>query len=138
MAGAGRRALAAGATRRGTYLVLDGQEELRKALKSLNIEAIREAKPALADGASEIESGAKARVRVLSGKTRDSITTKFFDSGLTVNVGSGYFNARFEEFGTQHKSAKPFLFPAFESARSSIIARLSRALNTAIKRVDKV
>lgn len=118
------------------YIELEGQDELRAALKTLNIEAIREATAAIADSAREIEMGAKARVRVDEGKTRDSIDVRLKDSGLTASIGSGYFNARFEEMGTRNKAPHPFLWPAFESVRPHYLTRLEVALNTAGKNAE--
>lgn len=113
------------------HIELEGQEEFREALNRFEVGTIRELKLVVTDSARDIEGEAKARVRVDSGKTRDSIRIETKDSGLTAAIGSSYPNARFEEMGTVHKAAKPFLFPAFEVVRPKYLQRVAKAVDKA-------
>ncbi len=115
------------------YIELEGQEDVRKAFARLEFSALRGAKEAVDVSSDEIEREAKSRVAVLSGKTRDSITRRVRDFGLSATIGSGYFNARFEEQGTTRAPARPFLNPAFQLVRPKYLERLKRALGIAVK-----
>jgi HK97 gp10 family phage protein len=133
------------------YVELQGQQELRAALDRFDVEAIRASKEAVASSAREIEREAKMRapVRALvpdykisaakaaqspGFNVRDRIKTILRDAGLTATIGTGYFVARFVEFGTRKMSARPFLGPAFEVMRPKYLSRLHDALNRVIKR----
>lgn len=133
------------------YVELEGQEELRAALNHFDIEAIRASKVAVGQSALEIEREAKMRAPVRAivpdykisaakaaqapgSNVRDRIKTIIRDAGLTATIGTGYFVARFVEFGTSKMSAHPFLGPAFEVCRSKYLSRLSDALNRVIAR----
>jgi HK97 gp10 family phage protein len=151
----GRRRLLTGRdsrTGRSLYYVeLEGQEELRAALKNFNVEAIRASKDAIASSAREIEREAKMRAPVRAiipdypisvkksaeapgSNVRDRIRTIIRDAGLTATIGTAYFVARFVEFGTRKMSARPFMGPAFEVMRPKYLQRLRDALNTVIRK----
>lgn len=136
------------------YVELEGREELRAALDRFDVAAIREAKTAVAVSAQEIEREAKMRapVRALipdykisaakasqapGSNVRNRIKTILRDAGLTATIGTGYFVARFVEFGTRKMSARPFLGPAFEIMRPKYLQRLRDALNRAVSQVSK-
>jgi HK97 gp10 family phage protein len=119
------------ARRSKTYVEIEGQEDLRRAIAQLKFGALEEAKIVIADSADEIQQEAQARVPVLSGKTKRSIRTIIRDFGLNASIGTGYFLGRFIEQGTRSQPAKPFLNPAFELVRPKYLARLERALNKA-------
>lgn len=119
------------ARRSKTFVELEGQDDIRRAFARLEFAALREVKVVIVDSAEEIEREAKARVPVLSGKTKKSIKTIIRDAGLAATIGSGYFLARFIEQGTKKLAAKPFLNPAFQLVRPKYLARLEVALNTA-------
>ena len=75
--------------------------------------------------AEKVLKDAQERVHVISGATRDS--------GEVVKTGIGYdvmFSAAaiYEEYGTRHRPAHPFLTPASEAARSGYVEGLRRGL----------
>lgn len=132
------------------YVELEGQAELRAALDRFDVAAIREAKNGIAISAAEIQNEAKMRAPVraivpdypISAKkageapgsnVRDRIKTIIRDAGLTASIGTGFWVARFVEFGTRKMSARPFLGPAFEVVRPRYLARLRDALTRAAK-----
>lgn len=108
-------------------------EDLRRAFARLERGALREAKAAVKDAAWEMEGEALGRADWAdqSGRTRASIKTLFHDRGLTATIGSGYFKARFHEFGTINMVERPFLNPAFEVVRPKYLAAIAVALNKA-------
>ena len=114
-----------------TYVELEGQEGMRRAFARLRFGALQNVKAVIQGSAEKIEAGAKSRVRVLSGDTRDAIHTRYRDFGMMASIGSGDPNARSEEFGNAKKTGQPFLFPAFESERSHYLQGVESALNEA-------
>lgn len=47
------------------------------------------------------------------------------------------FYAGFYEFGTQHQPARPFMRPAFDSSKASMLSNVSRELNQGIQQAAK-
>lgn len=136
-----------------TYVELEGQDDLRAAMKNFEIAAIREAKNGIAASAAEIQQEAKMRAPVravvpdypISDKkaseapgsnVRNRIKTILRDSGLTASIGTYFHVARYVEFGTRKMSARPFLGPAFEVVRPKYLARLREALNRAAQEAN--
>jgi hypothetical protein len=130
--------------KRGTYMELDGQSELRQAFLSLNSNALAAAKGVIADSAARIEADAKARIRFedpdLNDKyehTRGTIRTTFRDFGLVASVGTGFFKGRLLEFGTRFMAAFPWLNPAYQQERPRYLANLSAAIGRAVEQASK-
>lgn len=119
--------------RRRTRVVLEGVDELRQAFAKLEFHALREAKAVVKESAEDMEGEAKGRAPVLTGTTRDAIKIIYRDGGLSATVGTKYFVARLQEFGTIHQPPQPFLNPAFEIVRPKYLTRLAVALNKAGK-----
>lgn len=136
------------------YVELEGQEELRAAIKDVNVIAIREAKAVIASSASEIEREAKSRAPVRAAvpdypisaakaaeapgsNVRNRIKTRLRDFGLTASIGTYHDIARFIEFGTRKMSARPFLGPAFEVVRNKYLARLREALTRTVQQGNR-
>lgn len=92
---------------------LDGLTEAKAALSQLP-EAFRETVAHTIElGVAIIEGEADARVPEESGALRASIGKAIRGDGLQATVGAGEHYARYVEFGTIHRSARPFLWPAF-------------------------
>ena len=111
-------------------------------------------RPALETGAQQIVATAKNYVAVDEGETRDSIRYQFGggdgDPDLTIEISAGGATvpqAWWLEFGvsphdnggkfkgTKHPgtNAAPFFYPAYRANKKSVKARISRAMNKAIK-----
>lgn len=123
------------ARRRGVHVEVEGVEDLRRAFAKLEVASLREAKAVVRESALDMEGEALGRAdwQDDTGDTRRSIKTIIRDGGLSATVGSGYFKARFHEFGTINMVARPFLTPAFEIVRPQYIERLAAALNKAAR-----
>lgn len=119
------------ARRSRTYVELAGQEGMRRAFVRLEFAALARVTEQIKNSAEVIERDAKAGVLVGEGTTRDSIRTIYRDKGTSASIGSGYFNARFIEQGTQREPAHPFLNPAFQHERPHFIQGVEDALNDA-------
>lgn len=61
-----------------------------------------------------IEAAAKARVHVITGTLRRSITTAISNGGLTASVGPSVEYGLYEELGSRGRGPHPFMRPAAE------------------------
>lgn len=113
-----------------------------------------EIKKAVATTAIKVESGAKKKIPVKSGRARSSISPKQYNKGFTYEIGARVHYAPYLEFGTgamvdvpngledyaaQFKGkgqkqvnipAKPFLFNTIEEERADHNKRLKEALKS--------
>mgnify|MGYP002781198879 CR=1 FL=1 len=100
-----------------------------KALRNIDkykVYAVNQVKEEIAYTALSVESDAKRRCPVKTGRLRASIKTLIASSGLGAIVGTPVEYAADVEFGSSSRKAKPYLFPAAESARAGFIARLKQ------------
>lgn len=72
--------------------------------------------------AIKVESGAKRRSPVDTGRLRSSITHELGHSGTIIeaHIGTNVNYAIFQELGTSRMRAHPFLRPALDDAKSAI------------------
>lgn len=87
-------------------------------------------------GAKKIGKGAKGR---LPGFLRASIARRRIRRGsaaLTIGVGPlrSAFYAMFQEFGTRHQPARPFMRPAFDAKAGEALQKIGEALGRGIDR----
>ena len=92
-------------------------------------------KDVLKDAAALVEKNAVAKVRVRTGKTRDSLGSMVERGGMRAHVGSNWMVSRFLEHGTVYHTAQPYLRPALDESRDDVRAMLSRAVKEAINKV---
>lgn len=78
-------------------------------------------------GAHDIEAGAKTRAPVDTGNLRNSITAEQL-TALAWMVYVGAYYGIYQEMGTYKMAAHPFLIPAFEAVRDSIVEAMHAAL----------
>ncbi len=85
---------------------------------------------ALRLGAESIEQDAKGRAPINTGRLRDAIHTERTGEGeYTVIAGDdGVFYGHLVELGTTRTPAHPFLIPALEARRSTVLASVNAAL----------
>jgi HK97 gp10 family phage protein len=76
-------------------------------------------------GRQAIASDARSRVHVDSGDLRDSIHV---DDEYIVAGDGDVFYGHYEEFGTVHSPAHPFMVPAAEANRDTVVALAAAAL----------
>lgn len=116
---------------------IDGMAELRRALVNVDAEGMRMVKREVARATLNIQTGAKERVAVDTGRLRNSIAIEFERDGLTGIVGTNVDYAPYQEFGTSVMPAHPFLFPAAEEEYPRFVERLRAALNEGLVRADR-
>lgn len=75
--------------------------------------------------AYEVEADAKGAAPVLTGNLRRSIHTVPLDP-THAQVGTDVEYAPYQEYGTRHIPAHPFLTPAIEHARAPFLAAVAR------------
>lgn len=66
-------------------------------------------------------SAAKRRAHVITGYLRDSITTQMVRPGHHKIVVGAHYGV-YEEYGTRHRPAHPFLRPAVQEVRAQFLA----------------
>ena len=103
-----------------TYKV-EGLDKLLRQLKELGPEIIEAAEAGLSEVAGDAKTEMQQRVRVDTGRLRDSIRVR--GEGMDLNVGPGdeeKDKALANEFGTRHMPAQPYVLPAAEQARKEM------------------
>jgi HK97 gp10 family phage protein len=117
-----------------------GVPEVQRALESLPDAVRREAAmQVLTEAAEPIAAAARSRAPVRTGKLRDSIVVSATAKGLairgsvagdaaTVFVGSTSSLAHFQEYGTAHHGAQPFMRPAFDAQGQAAARTIEREL----------
>lgn len=88
----------------------------------------------LEKSAAEIAASAKQRVRRQtpgSGALEEAVRFEYSDHGVRIMADTPY--ARFVEFGTRTRPARPFLLPAFRQHRRMLMDRLQNALEERLK-----
>lgn len=113
---------------------IEGLPRLRvailKAGDAVTKAAVREVKRS----ALNVESGAKLRSPVDTGRLRGSITHDLSESGLGAVIGTNVEYSPYVEFGTERQRAQPYLLPALEEERPRFYARLRAAVGAALVR----
>lgn len=78
-----------------------------------------------------LEDAVKTRLSATSGVDTGAlagdIQARFDDDGLGASVGTDLAYARYVEFGTRARAARPFLFPALEAQKPMIEVSIRRA-----------
>jgi HK97 gp10 family phage protein len=113
-------------------VTVTGQTEVRAALAKLSRSVHAQAKQVVAATCLHVETGAKMRCPVRTGRLRSSIHSDIASDGLSGTVGTNVVYARPVEFGSRGRAPKPFLIPAFEAERLKFVAALRAALKEAV------
>jgi HK97 gp10 family phage protein len=103
---------------------------LKSRIPRITAEMLPVVEAAIRAGAETIETAAKGRVPVDTGRLRDSITV-VRDGELDFMVRAGntdVFYGHIVEHGGAHTSPHPFLVPALEASRAEVIATVAAAL----------
>jgi HK97 gp10 family phage protein len=111
-------------------LALDGFDNLRKAFERLGrTESRKRVSRALREASKLILDRAIENAPEKTGELKDSLTIKAMRRkkgrvGFRVTCGEGWFKGRtfygaFQEFGTSHQPARPFIRPAYDTEKSA-------------------
>ena len=120
-------------------ITVDGAEQLTRKLEALPAIFTRDAVLAVLTSAGEpmrAAAAAKAPRSDSAPHMADSITILPTEGQpLSVSLGPTrrFFYGRFQEFGTVHHSAQPFMRPAFDTHVDSVIADVGRQFWALIK-----
>ena len=124
-----------------------GGSQLRKQLRRMPNEITDEIKKAIAWGAEEIRAEIELRAPRDEGDLAENVRAKISSDKLGAAIGysksrPGFknawkkaFTALFQEFGTRHHAAQPFIAPSFRSKLRPILDRIDGAIDAALKRV---
>jgi len=130
---------------------LRGQDQVLGTLSRFRTEAVAGVKAVVAMSALNVQTNAKGRCPVDTGRLRSSIRAVFVDGGLGASVETNVKYAPFVEYGTgrlgaasgvtpgdgytygpsKGSRAQPFLFPAWDLARPQFVEFLEAALDAA-------
>lgn len=112
-----------------------GRKSVREAIKPLAAK-IKAAAP-VASGV--LKKGIVIKTKKRSGTITASVvaTDKYWKNPPKKGSEKKLFYAGFYEFGTNHQPARPFMRPAFDSSRESMLSGLSRELNKGIEQAAK-
>lgn len=90
----------------------------------------------------------KARAPKDEGDMADHVIARVSRDGLSVQIGYGNrpgfkqawkrggFHALFQEYGTVHHAAQPFIGPAFRAKLGQMLTRIDNAVNRTLKRAS--
>lgn len=142
----------------GVTVKLMGAAEVRNTLGLLDFAARARFKNVLVDSAMNVQRGAKTncpvrKVKGLGGRLRGSIQVRFYNNGMTAEVGTNVAYAPYVEFGTGVRGAgsahpplppgyvhgskagmpaQPFLYPALEAERPNFVSKLREVMRDGI------
>lgn len=132
--------------------MVEGLAKLNARFDAIPAKVREAAKAELERSAADIVATMKRFAPAETGQLRESIGWTWGDApkgsmkigtvggkqygSLSITIyagGSGAFYGRFQEFGTKKMRANPFFFPAYRAHKKKVKARLTRAINKAIK-----
>ena len=108
---------------------IEGLGQLLAACAKADTEVQTRAARALLASALRIETEAKQRCPVDTGRLRSSIRSDVDETKLEGQVWTNVKYAPFVEFGTSKQHAQPYMTPAAELERPKIIAALEQLIN---------
>lgn len=114
-----------------------GMDRLRRRLGELSEGEQAAAKVEVKRGALAVQSGARRRSPVDTGRLRNSITHELAADELSARIGTNVEYAPHVEFGTRRARAQPYLFPALESEVPRFVSRMRRALQAAARKAAR-
>ncbi len=121
----------------GITIKVDGISELQAKFKNLNNELQTALSQAVSAGAAVVERSAKEKVRVDTGRLRNSIREmqKFESSGkVESQVGTDVEYGPANEFGTPRMQAQPYLRPAVDENTAEIEAAIEAKIKAILAR----
>ena len=65
---------------------------------------------------------------VLTGEMRRTMFMRVEDGGMTLRVGPDVKYAKYQEFGTKHIPARPFVFPTWNDTGDKAVDAIQKAL----------
>lgn len=116
----------------GFYIDVQGIDETIAKINVFQTKKILEVKTVIKETANKAKKEAKSRAPKLTGDTKASISTKFYDNGLHARVKpklpKGY-KAHWHEYGTVKMSATPFMSVAEELVKNDYNSKLKSIVN---------
>lgn len=115
----------------GARVEVFGLAELLTKLRGLNLKGIAGVKDVVATSGLAIQRGAKVYCPVRTGRLRASIALRFYQSGLTAEVGTNVVYGPVIEYGGRGRMAKPFMQPALDDEREKFLRAIERVIKEA-------
>lgn len=121
---------------------------LRRRLRTLDKDTRSEIRAVMEKSGQELAKRIEDTAPKDTGGMADQVRYKVSNDGLGVSVGysakaagfkrnwkRGGFKALWQEFGTKHHPAQPFIRPAFRQSLTKILDRIDDAVSNTIKRL---
>lgn len=105
---------------------IKGIKELNAKLRRIDVRVERDIDNEIKRSTLNVESAAKQRAPVDTGRLRSSIRSLL--EKLRGQVFTDVIYSKFIEFGTSRMAAQPFLFPSWEEERPRLIERIRKIL----------
>jgi len=123
--------------------VIQGIEELESKLADMERSVRRKVLRAAVKQAAELTRTRAAELApVLTGKLKGNEIISVVDSlstsnSVVVRVGPGMktFYGLFDEFGTAHSTAEPFLSPAYEETKDNVLKKIAADFKEAVENI---
>ena len=126
------------------------ESRLRRKLRRFPEELRKDIRKAMEQSADELVQEIRARAPKDEGQLAENATARISRDGLSAQIGysknkSGFkrawkrggFTALFQEFGTAHHSAQPFIRPSYRAKLTSILDKIDRAVSNTLQRASR-
>jgi len=118
-------------------MAVTGVTSLRRKLKLLTPAEKKAIRVEIKSTGLNIQRRARSRVRVDTGRLRNSIAVETHSDGMGARIGTNVKYGPFVEFGTSRSRAFPYLENSFEEERPLFLSRLGMALDNAHRTVAR-
>jgi HK97 gp10 family phage protein len=115
-------------------IVVRGLTRLQGKVRNLTPETKTALRVVIKATALNVQSGARRRTPVDTGRLRNSVTHELTPDGLSARIGTNVEYAPFVEFGTRRARAQPYLFPAAEAESARFQKAVRKAVLDALRR----
>lgn len=119
---------------------VEGLDGLLKALEETSLNLVQKRKlivKSLREAGRLIEEEGRQRIPVgETGAAKASMSTSIVDqtsTGAEAQIGPRRFYVKFEEFGTIHQTARPWLGPSFDAKEEEAVDKIAEVLGDGIE-----
>lgn len=113
---------------KGDAVEVFGIDEVTAELKGFQFSATAEIRDAVSKAALKLQRNAKVFCPVDTGRLRASIGLRFYQNGMTAEVGTNVNYAAAIEYGSRGRRAQAFLGPAFDIAAAQLLVDVRAAI----------
>jgi HK97 gp10 family phage protein len=127
-----------------------GDSKLRRQIRRWPEELRKDLRMVMTSAGAELRDTIWTNAPKDEGDMADQVMYRVSRDGLSVQIGyskrsgfkrawkAGGFKALFQEYGTRHHGAQPFVGPAFREKLASILNHIDAAVNRTIRRASNI